>query len=378
MRVLALASSYPRFGGDYHGRFIHDLCLRLHRYGVDIRVLAPLSRSTEPYPCPFEVARFPYTPSRRMSLLSESTMKGAALGSLAQLPAYVASAYAHIAKEHSTILHAHMALPMGFVASLDRRRRPLLVTLHGSDITLPYTNVSFRPFLRRVFSRADRLVAVSRFVKNVAEHLGAPNEKTEVVYLGVDTERFSPPRDRSEIRRRAGLPMDVPVIGTLGRLVPPKRVGDIIEAARLVSERTDALFLIGGGGPLERALRESARDMGNVVFLGEVFNPALFHRLCDVFLLASVREGLSVSLQEAMATGCTPVAVDGFGCRELIDDGVNGYLFEPGSVDGLASGISEALEGSSLGGRARERILDSFDMDVNARRYVEIYRELTE
>jgi len=378
LRVLALASSYPRFGGDYHGRFIHDLCLSIRRHGVDIRVLAPLSRSTEPYPCPFEVARFPYMPSRRMALLSERTMKGAPMGNLAQLPAYVASACVNIAKERSTILHAHMALPMGFVASLDRKRRPLLVTCHGSDITLPYSNTAYRPFLERVFSRATRLVVVSKYVKKVAKHLGAPTEKTEVVYLGVDTERFSPPRDRRELQGRAGLPEDVPVVGTLGRLVPHKRVRDIIEAARLVSERTDALFLIGGGGPKERALRERARDMGNVVFLGEVNDPALFHRLCDVFVLASVREGLSVSLQEAMATGCTPVAVDGFGCRELIDDGENGYLFEPGDVDRLVFKTIEALEGHSLGGRARERILDSFDIDVNVKRYVEIYSELTD
>jgi len=378
LRVLALASSYPRFGRDYHGRFIHDLCLRLHENGIDIKVLAPLSRSTEPYPCPFEVARFPYMPSRRIALLSERTMKGAPIGNLAQLPAYLASAFAYIAKERSMILHAHMALPMGFVASLDRKKRALVVTCHGSDCTLPYANATFRPFLRRVFSRADRLVAVSKYVKKMAEYLGAPSVKTEVVYLGVNTERFSPPHDRRELRGRAGLPEDFPVVGTLGRLVPHKRVEDIIEAARLVSGRMDALFLIGGGGPTERALRELARDLENVVFLGEVFNPALFHRLCDVFVLASVREGLSVSLQEAMATGCTPVAVDGFGCRELIEDGENGYLFELGSVDELASKLSEALEGPSLGGRARERILGAFDMDENVKRYIEIYRELAE
>jgi len=378
LRVLALASSYPRFRGDYHGRIIHDLCLRLHRHGVDIKVLAPLSRSTKPYPCPFEVARFPYMPSRKMALLSERTMKGATLGNLAQLPSYLASACAHIAIERSTILHAHMALPMGFVTSLDWRKRPLLVTLHGSDCTLPYSNAAYRPFLRRVFTQANKLVVVSRFVKKVAEHLGVPPEKTEVVYLGVDAERFSPPSDRRELRGRAGLPEDVPVVGTLGRLVPHKRVEDIVEAARLVSGRTDALFLIGGGGPTERALRDRARDLENVVFFGEVYNPVLFHRLCDVFVLASVREGLSVSLQEAMAAGCTPVAVDGFGCRELIEDGENGFLFEPGSVDELASKLSEALEGPSLGGRARERILEAFDMDENVKKYIEIYRELAE
>jgi len=85
-----------------------------------------------------------------------------------------------------------------------------------------------------------------------------------------------------------------------------------------------------------------------IVFLGEVHDPAGFHGLCDVSVLASVREGLSISLQEAMATACVPVAGDGVGCRELVRDGENGYLFQPGDVNSLSEKILQALEDPSL------------------------------
>jgi glycosyltransferase involved in cell wall biosynthesis len=103
----------------------------------------------------------------------------------------------------------------------------------------------------------------------------------------------------------------------------------------------------------------------------------LFHRLCDVFVLTSVGEGLSMSLQEAMATGCVPVAVDGFGCPEIITDGVNGYLFTPRDVEGLTEKALQAASNLRLGRKARETIVRRFSPDEGVRRYLDLYRELS-
>jgi glycosyltransferase involved in cell wall biosynthesis len=89
-------------------------------------------------------------------------------------------------------------------------------------------------------------------------------------------------------------------------------------------------------------------------------------------VLASVREGLSISLQEAMATACVSVASDGVGCRELVEDGENGFLFQPGDVHGLAQKILQALEDPSLGMRARETIQEGFDINENVSRYIRL------
>ncbi|UCH56682.1 MAG: hypothetical protein JSV18_04800, partial [Candidatus Bathyarchaeota archaeon] len=104
MRVLTITSSYPRFEGDFHGRFIHDLCCKLHESGLGIRVLAPRSKNSQLLPSDFPVERFPYLPFKRMETLSERTMKGAPLRNLLQLPPYMASAYLRVAAEYGSIV----------------------------------------------------------------------------------------------------------------------------------------------------------------------------------------------------------------------------------------------------------------------------------
>ena len=221
-------------------------------------------------------------------------MKGAPAPHLAQIPPYLASAYIHLLGEAADIIHVHWAIPLGFIAALTPRKTPLVVTCHGSDCTLAYGNPWLRPFIRKTFSRAERVVAVSDYIRRIAVNLGARD--VEVIYLGVDTDVFSPPADRRGLRERMGLPVDRPIVGTLGRLVGDKRVCDFIEAAGLVSEETDAVFLIGGTGPEEARLKSLAKGRGEIVFLGETHDPAGFHGACDVSVLASVREGLSISL----------------------------------------------------------------------------------
>jgi glycosyltransferase involved in cell wall biosynthesis len=245
------------------------------------------------------------------------------------------------------------------------------VTCHGSDCTLAYTNPWLKPLVMKAFTRAERVVAVSKFIRRVALSLGARD--VEAIYLGVDTDRFRPPADKRRLREQTGLPIDGPIVGTLGRLVRDKRIDDFIRAARLVAGETEAVFLVGGTGPDEARLRSLAHGSERIVFTGEVHDPARFHGLCDVSVLSSVREGLSVSLQEAMATGCVPVATRGVGCRELVTDGVDGYLFEPRDVQGLAGKILQALENTTLGRRARDTILQDFNLKNNVLRYVELY-----
>jgi glycosyltransferase involved in cell wall biosynthesis len=251
------------------------------------------------------------------------------------------------------------------------------VTCHGSDCTLPCTDPVYRPFARLALRRADRIVAASHFIRDLAVSLGAPAERVEVIYLGIETSRFMP-SDEESLREKMGIPADAIVVGSLGRLVPEKRVEDLLMAAPKVSGETDVHFIIGGDGPHRPHLERLADNLGvaNVSFLGEVRDAARFHRLCDVFVLASVREGLSTALQEAMATGCVPVAVNGFGCPEIVSEGENGFLFEPGDVGGLTEKILQAASNLDLGRRARETIEQRFDTDKNARRYVEIYHDI--
>ena len=377
MKVLAVTSSFPRYEGDYYGSFIYDLCRKLAERGIEVNVLAPRSRSTE-HLDGLDVRRFPFMPSKRLETLPERTLKHATLADLIQLPSYLVSAYLQMVGESVDIVHAHFSIPLGFLAALSPRSAPLVITCHGSDCALPIDRPACRPFVECALRRADRVVAVSQFIKGLALRLGAPEERVEVIYLGVNPEKFKPESNRKELREALGVPDDRLIVGTLGRLVPEKRVEDFIRAAALVNRKIDALFIVGGEGSrrpyLERLVEEL--NVGNVRFLGEVRDAVRFHQLCDIFVLTSVREGLSISLQEAMAAGCVPVAVNGYGCPELIRDGENGYLFEPMDIKGLAEKVLNAASTLGMGRKARATILENFNMNKNVVKYVELYREL--
>ena len=379
MKVLTATSSFPRYEGDYYGNFVHDQCLRLAEAGVDITVLAPRTRSSRKCSGKLKIIRFPFMPSKRLEVLPEQTLKHASPQDLLQLPPYLCSAYLHLVGQPADIIHAHLAIPMGFLASLSPRKAPLVVTCHGGDCLLPLAKPAYRPFVKRSLRKADRVIAVSAFIKNLAVKLGAPEERVEVIYLGVDSERFKPARDRNALREALGIPTDRLVVGTLRRLVPEKRVEDFIRAAVRIRGEVDSFFVVGGEGFHRPYLEGLSRELGltDMMFLGRVADASMFHRLCDVFVLTSVGEGLSMSLQEAMATGCVPVAVDGFGCPEVITDGVNGYLFRPRDVVGLTEKVLQAASNLYLGRMARETIVRRFSPDEGVRRYLDLYRELS-
>lgn len=378
MRVLTATSSFPRFEGDYYGNFVHDLCLRLAEAGVDITVLAPRTRSCRMGGGELNVVRFPFMPSKRLEAMPERTLRHASTIDLTQLPPYLCSAYMHLLRQSADIVHAHLAIPMGFLASLAPTKAPLVVTCHGGDCLLPMEKPVYRPFVRHTIRSADRVVAVSEFIKDMAVRLGAPEERVEVIYLGVDSERFRPASDRDALREELGIPVDALVVGTLRRLVPEKRVEDLIRAAVGISDEVDSFFVIGGEGFHRPYLERLSKELGltNILFLGRADDAATFHQLCDIFVLTSVGEGLSMSLQEAMATGCVPVAVDGFGCPEVVMDGVNGFLFRPRDVEGLIECVLQAASNLSLGKRARETIVGRFSPEEGVRRYLELFREL--
>jgi len=379
LKVLTVTSSFPRYEGDYYGNFVQNQCLRLAEAGVDITVLAPRTRSSRKVSGKLKIVRFPFMPSKRLEVLPEQTLKHASPIELMQLPPYLCSAYLHMVGQSADIVQAHLAIPMGFLASLSPRKAPLVVTCHGGDCLLPLANPVYRPFVKRALRKADRVVAVSAFIRNLAVRLGAPEERVEVIYLGVDSERFRPAPDRNALREALGIPTDRLVVGTLRRLVPEKRVEDFIRAAVRIQGEVDCFFVVGGEGFHRPYLERLSRELGltDMMFLGRVADASLFHRLCDVFVLTSVGEGLSMSLQEAMATGCVPVAVDGFGCPEVITDGVNGYLFRPRDVVGLTEKVLQAASNLYLGRMARETIVRRFSPDEGVRRYLDLYRELS-
>jgi len=243
-----------------------------------------------------------------------------------------------------------------------------------------------RNIIRRVVTPlADRVVVVSRDLERwLVDTVGVARRKIVLVPNGVDTRRFS---DARPAGRKAvlGLADSIPVIGTIGRLAPVKNYADLIRAfASTALTHPDAVLVFAGDGPSRHELDELVRTRGlagRVRFLGARDDVAELLRAFDVFALSSIKEGLSFTMLEAMASGLPIVATRVGGNAELVESGVSGTLVAAGDPGALATALGRYLTHPALaaahGRGARRRAVERFGVDVMLDGYRELYRSLS-
>jgi glycosyltransferase involved in cell wall biosynthesis len=180
----------------------------------------------------------------------------------------------------------------------------------------------------------------------------APDRVT-VVPNGVDLQAFQPrPDDRREARKRWNLPDDAVVVAGIGRLAYQKNFPLFLSVAeRVCRERQDACFVIAGEGPDRSRLETQAAEMGlgdRVRFLGFIRDMRTLYPALDVFLLTSHFEGTPMTILEAMATRVPIVASRIDGIAEVIEDGSEGFLVDPGDAEAFANHVLQLLNSGSL------------------------------
>mgnify|MGYP001033215171 CR=1 FL=1 len=194
----------------------------------------------------------------------------------------------------------------------------------------------------------------------------------------------APPADRAAARAALGLAADDVAVLTVASLTPAKAQDVLVEAFALVARTVPAArLLLAGDGPLRAGLEERSRRLGlegRVRFLGARDDvPALF-AAADLFVLSSVREGLSLSLLEAMRAGRAAVVTDVGGNREACVPGETGLLVPVGDVAALARSLAELATDRATreawGRSARRRWEETFTADHMVRATEALYREL--
>lgn len=201
-------------------------------------------------------------------------------------------------------------------------------------------------------------------------HARRLSEPAEVIYNGVDLAEFARgalTQDRASLRREAGYSPRTFLIGSVGRLIPAKNHAVLIDTvAELRRSGIDAALIVAGDGPLRASLEQRAVDLGvaaSVKFIGALTDVRPVLAMLDVFVLPSLYiETFSNAALEAMAM-CTPVILSRVGgAAEMVRDGEEGFLIEPGE---LARRLPELLRRLESDPRLRER------MSACARRRVE-------
>jgi glycosyltransferase involved in cell wall biosynthesis len=259
-----------------------------------------------------------------------------------------------IRKHGINVLDVHFGYPDGHAGLLLSRwlRLPMMLTLRGKEERLARSEV--RGPLARAVAGADRIIAVSAALREVAIALGAEPGRVQVVGNGIDLSKFRP-LPREEARVALGLPADARFLVTVGTLVERKGFHRVIEVlARLLPEHPNLHYLVvGGAGPEgddSATLREQAAVLGlqqRVHFLGPLSSEDLHRPLsaADVFVLASSYEGWANVLLEAMACGLPVVATDVGGNAEVVSSDAVGCV--------VPFGDSAALEVAIVGALAR-------------------------
>lgn len=269
------------------------------------------------------------------------------------------------------LLHAHFGTDGFFSGPVARRLQiPQVVTFHGFDITIRPTasigHFAFSKFRPLVFRNAQRIIAVSSFVRDRLLEAGAPLEKIVVHYMGVDMRRFVA---RDDMRRE-------PVVLFVGRLVEKKGCEYLIEAmARLRSTAPSARAVIIGDGPLRAHLERRSREAGTAcTFLGarpqdEVIawmNRASLFCVPSLTAETGDSEGLPTVYVEAQAMGLPCVGTLHNGIPEAVVDGSTGFLVPERDVSALADRIARLLSDSGLWNamsrRGRKHVEETFDL----------------
>jgi glycosyltransferase involved in cell wall biosynthesis len=314
-----------------------------------------------------------------------------------------AGATLHVVEMRRWVLAADNLVAPLRLAHLIRRIRPQIVHGHssiggvvarigalGSGAARVYTPHLIAPgraprAVERSLGRlTDCLVAVSPSEQASIEQLAiVPPDRIRLIRNGVDLD--PPPPSELDLRSHLGLPAGTPLIASIGRLFWQKAPDDFVRVcAEVATAHPEAAFLYVGNGPDQPLVEAAVAAAGpglrwyQLPYLPEAAR--LLPQL-DVFVMTSRAEGGPYAPLEAMRAGVPVVLTDCSGCRDTVIDGESGFLRPVGDIVGLAGAVSLLLEkpelSAAVAGAARARLASVFDVDEQARRTAELYRDLT-
>lgn len=298
---------------------------------------------------------------------------------------------ADMVRRRYSVVHTHTPKGnlLGLLAARMARVPFRCCTIHGLYMSSSFSlwkNVVFAAIEWFTAMQAHRVFLINREDVALATRFRLiPPEKIILLEggVGLDIGRFDPEsiteEDRFHERQCLGLNPDTVVIGFAGRLVAEKGIPELLQVAeRMRDSHPDVRFLFVGGADPEKAdtiSPEWVRRQGlgaSSIFAGSRTNIPLMYSLMDVLCLPSHREGFGMVLAEASAMGLPVVASDLGGCREIVEDGVNGFLVPVGDLDALQRVLTVLVDDPGLrrqmGDRGRLRAIKRFDDRlINAR-----------
>lgn len=293
----------------------------------------------------------------------------------------IAELYSLFRAERPDIVHLHNPKPgwFGRPAAAAARVPGVVNTVHGLYAT-PDDPVALRAVVysleRFAACFSDRELVQNPEDVELLRRLRVPQRKLVTLGNGIDLTRFSPAAvdasTAARTREELGGDDGTVLVGAVSRLVWEKGLAELFEAAAILRTRCPRARLVVVG-PLDPDKRDGLEpaDLARITaetgitFAGERLDIETVYAALDVYVLASHREGFPRSAMEACAMGTPVIASDIRGCRQVVDPGSNGLLFEVRDADALADAIAQVVDDDAfraqLGAAALAKARQEFD-----------------
>ncbi|MEP6508837.1 MAG: glycosyltransferase family 4 protein [Gemmatimonadales bacterium] len=382
MKVLFLTHSFPRFSGDAPGSFLLRLAIALRDEDVKVHVVAPAADGipTEEVIDGISVERFRYAPRRYEKLAYTGNMAqdvATSWSARLALVGFFGSDFVRAVGARRSfnpdLIHSHWWFPSGVVGTWlsSLSHKPLVTTLHGTDVRLAKKVGMSRPLFRRVVNQSAKVTTVSNWLSSEVASLISV-QRPAVAPMPVDTERFVPGAFRETQRFLFA-----------GRLNRQKGLEHLIRA--LAKMRQHALLDVAGAGPLESTLRSLAAELGvadRIAWMGQLKQSDLvrLYQSATALVVPSTDEGLGLVAAEALLCETPVVAFRSGGLTDVVQDGMTGILVTPGDPMELAKALDRVLdnptEARDFGKAGRMFALSAFAPESAARQYAGIYKQV--
>ncbi len=272
--------------------------------------------------------------------------------SLGMYAKFLFASFRILARKPIAAIHAGRVLPEGLVGWVGARifRKPLVIYAHGEEITTWRQPAKFR-VMAFTYRHADKVIANSGFTQEELLKIGVSPEKIELIYPGVDVERFRPGLPCLDLKQKLGLGAGDKLLLSVGRLSRRKGFDSVIYALpELINSGLNVHYALIGVGEDWDYLQALARQLqvkGRVHFLGHVSSEDLprWYNACDIFVMPNREikgdtEGFGMVFIEAAACGKASIAGKAGGTGAAVIDGRTGLR-----IDGSKTGeISNAIK----------------------------------
>lgn len=255
-----------------------------------------------------------------------------------------------LGEEKIKIIHSHNlgSNLWGSIIGSIARVPVLIAHKHGQD----YSTLRSLVLDKIVGNLSQKIIFVSNDERKAfIQRIGADPEKCVTVYNGISIDNpGSLPEEKT--RNDYGIQNERVVIGIIARFAPEKDHETFLLAAREVLRTNGKFtFLLVGDGKTKPSMQKLSKDLGidnNTIFTGFVDDPREVLPIIDIGCLTSRREGMGIVLLEYMAFRKPVVSTNAGGIPEVVQEGVNGFLVDPGDYKSMAGKIIELAQDANL------------------------------